>query len=134
MPCLNVSSIGKAIGAPRSSLRASNHAAAVRRLRQAVAFERLLGRLLIVAPNRWLLKGGLALDFRIGARARATKDMDLAHRHDPSAATADLLTAGHHDLGDHFSFAISQTDDLDALQDGTAVCYHVQAALLRPHL
>ncbi|MGH2387799.1 MAG: nucleotidyl transferase AbiEii/AbiGii toxin family protein, partial [Chloroflexota bacterium] len=74
--------------------RAQDSGIAIQRLRRAVAFERLLARLLIVAPNRWMLKGGLALDFRLGARARATKDMDLAHLDDPAAATADLLAAG----------------------------------------
>jgi hypothetical protein len=34
------------------------------RLRKLVVFERLLARLLIVAPDRWLLKGALALDLR----------------------------------------------------------------------
>ena len=45
---------------------------ALTRLRKLVAFERLLARLLVVAPDRWLLKGGLALDFRLAERARAT--------------------------------------------------------------
>jgi hypothetical protein len=34
------------------------------RLRKGVTFDRLLARLLAVAPDRWLLKGALALDFR----------------------------------------------------------------------
>ena len=48
------------------------------RLRKEVAFDRLLARLLVVAPGRWVLKGGLALDFRFGERARTTRDIDLA--------------------------------------------------------
>jgi hypothetical protein len=52
------------------------------RLRKGVVFQRLLARLMAVAPDRWILKGGLALDFRLpdrpGARPRVTKDMDLA--------------------------------------------------------
>lgn len=47
------------------------------RLRKAVAFDRLLGRLLVAAPGRWVLKGAVALDFRMGERTRTTKDMDL---------------------------------------------------------
>jgi len=50
----------------------------IQRIRKAVLFERLLARLQLVAPDRWLLKGALALDFRFGAGARATNDMDLA--------------------------------------------------------
>jgi hypothetical protein len=34
------------------------------RLRKRVAFELFLRRLLVVAPDRWVLKGALALDFR----------------------------------------------------------------------
>jgi hypothetical protein len=50
------------------------------RLRKAVVFDRLLVRLAIVAPSRWVLKGALALDFRLGERTRTTKDMDLVRR------------------------------------------------------
>ncbi|HEV8632719.1 MAG TPA: nucleotidyl transferase AbiEii/AbiGii toxin family protein, partial [Chloroflexota bacterium] len=35
-------------------------------LRKLVAFERLLARLLVVAPDRWVLKGAVALHFRLG--------------------------------------------------------------------
>lgn len=71
------------------------------RLRKLVVFERLLARLLIVAPDRWLLKGALALDLRLGARSRTTKNMDLARYDDEEAATADLLAAQSVDLGDY---------------------------------
>jgi hypothetical protein len=43
------------------------------RLRKQVVFERLIARLVVAAPNRWVLKGGFALDLRLGARARSTK-------------------------------------------------------------
>ena len=55
------------------------------RLRKAVTFERLLARLLDVAPDRWILKGALALDFRVGVQARATMDMDLGRYDDADA-------------------------------------------------
>lgn len=38
------------------------------RLRKTVAFDRLLARLVQAAPGRWVLKGALALDFRLGER------------------------------------------------------------------
>jgi len=63
------------------------------RLRKLVAFERLLARLLVVATGRWILKGGLALDFRLGDRARTTVDMDLARDDDEADANADFNTA-----------------------------------------
>lgn len=99
------------------------------RLRKLVVFDRLLARLLIVAPDRWLLKGALALDLRLGARSRTTKDMDLARQDDEEQATADLLAAQALDLDDYFTFAIERTGKLDAALEGAAVRYHVAAAL-----
>jgi predicted nucleotidyltransferase component of viral defense system len=99
------------------------------RLRRLVVFERLLARLLVVAPDRWVLKGGFALDLRLGDRARTTKDMDLARQDDEAAATADLLAAQAVDLGDYFVFAIERTGKLDALLEGAAVRYRVTAEL-----
>lgn len=39
------------------------------RLRKYIAFERLLARLLVIAPERYVLKGGYALDVRLHDRA-----------------------------------------------------------------
>ena len=50
------------------------------RLRRRAAFERLLVRLDLGAPNRWVVKGGMALEIRLGDRARSTRDLDLALR------------------------------------------------------
>lgn len=99
------------------------------RVRKAVMFERLLARLQIVAPDRWLLKGALALDFRFGTRARATNDMDLARADDAERATADLMAAAAYGAGDYFRFIVQQTDRLDVLEDATAVRYNVRAEL-----
>ena len=99
------------------------------RLRKEVVFDRLLARLVAVAPDRWILKGALALDYRFGDRARTTRDVDLAVRGDEASATADLLAAQALDLGDFFSFAIERTGTLDRLVDGAAVRYHVVAEL-----
>jgi hypothetical protein len=71
----------------RDGLEASLAAEAVghhldpNRLRRHVAFERLLLRLAADTASgapRWVLKGGLALELRLGLRARATRDLDLA--------------------------------------------------------
>ncbi len=50
------------------------------RLRRRAAFERLLVRLELGAPHRWVIKGGMALEIRLGDRARSTRDLDLALR------------------------------------------------------
>ena len=47
------------------------------RLRKMVAFDRFLARLLHDQPDAWVVKGGLALQLRLGARARTTKDIDV---------------------------------------------------------
>ncbi|HET8785764.1 MAG TPA: nucleotidyl transferase AbiEii/AbiGii toxin family protein [Candidatus Limnocylindrales bacterium] len=99
------------------------------RLRKEVAFDRLLARLFTVAPERWVLKGALALDYRFGDRARTTKDIDLATAGDEASATADLLAVQAVDLGDFFAFAIERTGALDRLVEGGAVRYHVRAEL-----
>jgi hypothetical protein len=99
------------------------------RLRKEVTFDRLLARLLVAAPGRWVLKGGLAFDYRFGTRARSTKDMDLAGAVGDDAATSDLLAAADVDMGDYFSFGIERTAKLDQLLEGAAVRYHVRADL-----
>lgn len=99
------------------------------RLRKQVVFERLLARLLVAAPDRWVLKGGFALDLRLGTRARPTKDLDLARGDDVEQATADLLAAQAVDLGDYFVFAVERSEELDDVLEGAAVRYRVTASL-----
>jgi hypothetical protein len=99
------------------------------RLRKHVAFERLLARLLVVAPGRWILKGGLALDFRLGDRARTTVDMDLACQDGEASADADLNAAQRTDLGDHLTFEIARTGILDDADVAGATRYRARASL-----
>lgn len=63
------------------------------RLRRRAAFERLLVRLELGAPHRWVVKGGMALELRLGDRARSTRDLDLALRdaHGDGSAVRELL-------------------------------------------
>ena len=82
-----------------------------------------------MAPGRWILKGGLALDFRLHDRARATIDMDLARQDDEAAANADFRAAQAADLGDYFTFEIARTARLHEADAGGAVRYKVSASL-----
>lgn len=100
------------------------------RLRKAIVFDRVLARLLIVAEGRWILKGGLALDFRFGSRTRTTKDMDLGRYDDVDAATTDFIVAQRVKLDDYFIFSVEKTDKLDALDDAAAVRYRAHAQLV----
>ncbi len=99
------------------------------RLRKLVVFDRLMARLMRVAPNRWILKGAVALHFRVGTQFRTTKDMDLGRQDSEEAATADFLAAQSVDLGDYFTFAIERTGQLDPETESAAVRYHAAAQL-----
>lgn len=114
-------------------LRARSEAAAVPLLwlRKQVAFDRLLARLVAVGRGRWMLKGALALDYRLGDRARTSKDMDLAHLEGEPQAAADLRRAATLDLGDFFSFEVARTSRLDEALVGAAVRYHLDCRLGR---
>ena len=109
--------------------RSSETGVALVRLRKAVVFDRLLARLVAVAGDRWILKGALALDYRLGPGTRTTKDVDLGRSDDQESATADFLSAQAADLGDFFVFAIQRTDRLDEVRNGAAVRYHVDCQL-----
>lgn len=77
------------------------------RLRKRVAFERFLARLFDQEPYRWVLKGGYALEIRLGGRARATKDVDLDRPPPPVEDMLDeLQEAAEKDLGDYFLFRV----------------------------
>src|SRR5215210_3343309 len=76
------------------------------RLRKSVAFERVLARLVVASQERWVLKGGLALAFRLGAASRPTLDIDIARADDERRATADFQRAQQVDLGDYFRFVV----------------------------
>lgn len=80
------------------------------RLRRRAVFERLLVRLDVTQPATWIVKGGLALEIRWGARARSTRDLDLARRE--AAPDGDQLRATLIDVlatdpdSDGFSFEV----------------------------
>jgi len=99
------------------------------RLRKRVAFELFLRRLVAVAPDRWVLKGALALDFRLAATTRSTKDIDLGRDDDEAAAIRDLTAAQEIEMDDFFTFAATRTDELDDTDEFSAVRFHVTAQL-----
>lgn len=93
----------------RLKTRAHGDGAQLARDRKRVAFDRLLARLLAVAPGRWLLKGGFALELRLAGRARATKDVDIDWQADEELLLETLIDAAAHDAGDYFAFTIERT-------------------------
>jgi len=78
------------------------------RLRKMVAFDRLLARLTQSQPGQWMVKGGLALQLRLGDRARTTKDIDLHFLKKPDKVYERLRKAAALDLGDWFTFEVER--------------------------
>jgi predicted nucleotidyltransferase component of viral defense system len=115
-------------GALRAALEArlqSQESTAVsdpdRRRRRAV-FERLLVRLQHAMPGQWVLKGGMALEVRLGQRARTTRDLDLALRQtvrDGDEVRERVIEALAEDPeGDGFEFRIGPTKAIDVDEAG----------------
>jgi hypothetical protein len=88
------------------------------RLRRRAVFERILTRLHVAEPGRWVLKGGMALEVRWRERARATRDLDLALR-DGDDLRGELADALSEDPdGDWFEFDIPPPRTLPAAEAG----------------
>jgi Nucleotidyl transferase AbiEii toxin, Type IV TA system len=88
---------------------AGGDGARLARDRKRVVFDRLLARLTATAPDRWLLKGGFALELRLAERARATKDIDLDWQAAEEELLDALLDAAAHDADDFFQFMVERT-------------------------
>ena len=85
----------------------------VGRARKLVAFSRLLARLQEAAPERWMLKGGFALELRLPGQARATRDIDLDWQASLDDAAEALIDAAALDLGDYFDFQVARAGAAD---------------------
>ena len=81
--------------------------------RRLVVFERFLARVTQVFGHAVILKGGLALELRMG-RARTTRDVDLRVQGSPEAVLGKLQEAGRLDLADHMRFEIKPGRALEA--------------------
>jgi len=113
----------------RLKTEATKRGSSLQRLRKRVAFELFLRRLLEAAPDRWVIKGALALELRLQATTRTTKDIDLGRRDDEAAAIEDIAAAQQLALDDFFTYAAARTDALSAADDFTAIRFHVTAQL-----
>lgn len=104
------------------------------RLRRRVMYERIVVRLDSAEPDAWVVKGGLALDVRLGDRARVSKDLDLGLRED--AIEGDRLryriieALGTDPDDDRFTFTVGPTKPIPADHVGRATWrYSVQSTL-----
>lgn len=66
--------------------RSNESGVSLDRLCRRVLFERVVARLQVAEPGRWVLKGGMALEARLRDGARLTKDIDIGLRDDVVAA------------------------------------------------
>ena len=90
------------------------------RLRKLVSFERYLVRLQVARDDRWLLKGGFAMQLRVGEKARGTRDLDVGAnlamfgKTPPSAQEVrkQLARAAAQDEGDYFEFSVAESRDI----------------------
>lgn len=80
------------------------------RLRKMVAFDRFLARLAKKEPQAWTVKGGFALQLRLGQRARTTKDIDVSAKKlwTREETIVRLRAATALDLGDWFEFEVGK--------------------------
>lgn len=101
----------------------------IMRLRKLIAFDRLLARLLYLEPDAWVLKGGLALQLRLGARARTTKDMDVMWRRSVGDLHHLLVDAASLDIDDWFRFLVEQPQPEVEPLPGGGRRFHVHALL-----
>ena len=74
-------------------------------LRRQLAYDRLLARVFLAAPERWVLKGAGNLLARL-PHARYSLDLDLLYAGELDTAADALRDAARRNLGDHFRFEV----------------------------
>lgn len=114
--------------------RAERTGASLARLRRRVVLERLLVRLEAASPGRWVLKGGMALEIRLGDAARSTRDIDMVLRgpYDDGDRVRELLVESLvvDPEGDAFTFAVGPARPISEDEAGRLGWrFHVDAAL-----
>ena len=90
----------------RSVTQSAQTGAPLVRLRKLVVFDRFLARLTQAYPHDRLLKGGLALQLRMGEHARTTQDVDVLLTLPRTAVHSAVMQAVSLNLGDWFVFVV----------------------------
>jgi Nucleotidyl transferase AbiEii toxin, Type IV TA system len=101
------------------------------RLRKMVVFDRFMARLAEKEPEAWIVKGGYALQLRLGARARTTKDIDVSatNRWSREETLAHLQGAVSHGLDDWFEFEVSEPAEAATGAPGRGLRFPVRCLL-----
>jgi hypothetical protein len=107
----------------RLSAESSATGRSINRVRTLLVMERFLTRMVAVAPDAFVLKGGLALELRL-PRARTTRDVDVLARGDGDSAEALMrrVAALVPDPPDHIEFAVGPNPIAQEI-DGAGVRY-----------
>lgn len=108
--------------------RAQEFGVSLVRMRKAVVFDRLLARILADGPDQWVVKGALALDFRLQDVTRTTKDIDLVHRQNIASAEEALINSQRVEIDDFFDISLERVGQLGD-QAETALRYRARAEL-----
>lgn len=101
------------------------------RLRRMVAFDRFLARLTKKEPGAWIIKGGFAIQLRLGDRARTTKDIDIAITKSwtQEETATHLREAASLDLRDWFEFEVGEPQGAATGAPGGGFCFPVRCLL-----
>jgi len=99
------------------------------RMRRLIVFERMLARFQEAAGEQWILKGGVALDFRLANRARFTRDLDLASDASEPAIVTQIVEASGTDLDDYFVFHVEDQGSIVRDGDKHALRFRIRAEL-----
>lgn len=99
------------------------------RLRKLVVFDRFLVRLTQNQPDAWVVKGGFALQLRLGDRARTTKDIDLLLTRPSADIHQVLVRAALLDAGDWFQFEVERPTDDPVVHEAGGVRFQVRGLL-----
>lgn len=98
------------------------------RYRKAVGFHRLVARFVSTGDDRWAIKGGAVLLWRIGYDVRATKDVGSSWVGSRDDLSVFLRTVAAEETGDWFRFEIGPSIPLQGETIG-ALRYRVTALL-----
>lgn len=98
------------------------------RLRKDVAFQRLVARFVAVGDDRWVIKGGVGLLWRVGHEVRATRDIDANWQGNEADLEAFLDAAVTQEADDGFEFEIGAPRPLEGETEG-ALRFAVTARL-----
>jgi hypothetical protein len=88
------------------------------RLRKEIAFQRLIARFIAAGDDRWAIKGGVALLWRIGKEARTTRDVDTNWSGSENDLEEFLDASIEQDLSDWFAFEMGEPRPLQGEAEG----------------